>query len=247
MEQIPHAAATVDVVLARPDRLAEADFARAYADLPLWRQERADRYLQKKDRYASVVAFSLLQFLWRERDEGPIPDVVRDTHGKPRFAGKPSWHFNWSHDRSVCVCAFGPTPLGVDVQSRVRYDDGLFARIAAPGEHVLGDRLREADDLSSLWTRKEAVVKRTGRGLLTPLEEVDTVATEDILTFSCTEPRCHLSISVEGRTARQLRPRLRLRSLRPAPGPDIWSEAEHHHPDFADLRSAPSPSRGGLE
>ncbi|GAB4084599.1 hypothetical protein GCM10028784_12290 [Myceligenerans cantabricum] len=214
----------IDLVVARPDLLDDDEFRRLRASVPAERRERADRYHRKQDRYASVVAFSLLQYLWRERAGGPLPEVVRGEHGKPRFAGVVGWHFNWSHDASVCACVLGPTPVGVDVQSRVRYDDGLFARIAAPGELFLADRLRDADDLAPLWTRKEAVAKRTGLGLTTPLGELDTFESGDILTLVATEPACHLSVSAEGCTERELAAVLRVRRLRPEPGPAFWSE-----------------------
>lgn len=229
----------VHVVLARPDILSESAFERLRASVPAQRRARADRYHHAPDRYASVVAFSLLQHLWQVHGTGPLPDVVRERHGKPRFADPNGWHFNWSHTRSVCVCVLGPVPLGVDVQSPVRYDDGLFARIAAPGELHLADRLRAAGDLSAVWSRKEAAVKRTGRGLSTPLDEVDTAAADDILTLSSADPECHISISADGCTAQNLWPRLRMSFLRSDedqdPGRGPWIQAPIRPPHFAVL------------
>ncbi|GAA1848887.1 4'-phosphopantetheinyl transferase family protein [Myceligenerans crystallogenes] len=215
----------IELAIARPDLLDDAAFRRLRAGLPRWRRERADRCRRKADRYASVVAFSLLQYLWRERAGGPLPGVVSGEHGKPRFAGAPGWHFNWSHDASVCVCALGPAPLGVDVQPRVRYSEALFARIAAPGERHLAGRLRAADDLSLLWTRKEAAVKRTGSGLTVPLDQLDTTASGDILTLAIAEPPCHLSVTADGYTEPELRTALRTRFLVPAPGAGSWTQA----------------------
>ncbi|GAB3166478.1 hypothetical protein GCM10027059_25640 [Myceligenerans halotolerans] len=205
----------IHLAVARADLLDEAEFLRLRSRLPAERRRRSDRYHHARDRYASVVAFALLQYLWRECGDGPMPDVVRGPHGKPRFRGTGEPHFNLSHDASVCVCVLAPVPVGVDVQGRLPFDDALFERIAAPGEQSLRNALVRADDLGALWTRKEAAVKRTGRGLTTPLNEVDTAAATDILTLAGTEPGTHISVSAQGLSERGLRDRLRLRLLHP--------------------------------
>jgi 4'-phosphopantetheinyl transferase len=206
----------IHLAVARSDLLDEEEFLRLRSWLPVERRLRSDRYHHARDRYASVVAFSLLQYLWRERHDGPMPDVVRGPHGKPRFRGTGEPHFNLSHDASVCVCVLAPVPVGVDVQGRVPFDDVLFASIATPGERSLRTALARADDLGALWSRKEAAVKRTGRGLTTPLNEVDTAAAPDILTLVDAAPGAHISVSAQGLSERDLRDRLRLRLLHPA-------------------------------
>ncbi|WP_125774076.1 4'-phosphopantetheinyl transferase family protein [Antribacter gilvus] len=213
---------TIELVVARSDLLDGTTFERIRAGVPAARRRRSDAYHRQTDRYASVVAFSLLQHLWRERSSGPMPDVVVGELGKPRFDGSPGWHFNWSHDASVCVCVLSPVPVGVDVQSRVPFHDGLFDRIAAPGERGLRDPLLRADDLSPLWTRKEALVKRTGRGLTTPLQQVDTVSAPDVLTLSDDALGVRISVSAEGLSEHDLFSRLRPRRVEPAPGSASW-------------------------
>ncbi|WP_100448680.1 4'-phosphopantetheinyl transferase family protein [Glycomyces xiaoerkulensis] len=217
----------IDVAIARSDPLDEATFQRLRAEVPAERRRKTDRYHRRQDRYARVVSFALLQYLWRERSADPMPEVVSGEFGKPRFRGLPEAHFNWSHDASVCVCAFASVPIGIDLQSRVPFDGGLFECIAAPGEERVRDRLLRADDLSSLWTRKEALVKRTGRGLSTPLQAVDTLAAPDLLTLSCDEMDFRISVSAEGLSERELRSRLRTRWVRPNPAPGGWSEEPH--------------------
>jgi phosphopantetheinyl transferase len=223
----------IDLAIARSDDLDEPDLRRLRAGLPVGRQERADRYRRRVDRDASVVAFTLLQYLWRRRVGGALPDVVRGDRGKPGFRGVDDWRFNLSHDASVCVCVLSPVPMGVDVQSRVPFDDRLFESIAAPGERHLRDELLRADDLSPLWTRKEAVVKRTGRGLSTPLREVDTVAATDALTSSG-RSGFRLSLSADGMRAEALQPVLRVCFLRCGRDGGGWWEDQGHPPLFAE-------------
>jgi 4'-phosphopantetheinyl transferase len=206
----------IDLVIARSDLLDEPTFERMRAAVSAERRQRSDRYHRRRDRYASVVVFSLLQHLWQGRLSGPMPEIDLGAFGKPRFQGRGDWHFNWSHDSSVCVCALSPMPIGVDVQSRVPFDDALFERIAAPGELRLRDRYRRANDLSPLWTRKEALVKRTGRGLSIPLRDIDTFAAQDIATFSCSESDVRISISATGLSEQALLSRLRIRRVHPS-------------------------------
>jgi phosphopantetheinyl transferase len=212
--------ARIDLAITSVAGLQEAAFQRIRATLPEERRRKSDRHRRTPDRHASAAAFALLRHLWERRQPGPLPEVVEGAFGKPRFRGSPDWHFNLSHDDSLAACALARVPVGVDVQSRVPYDEGLFERIAAPGEALLRTELREADDLSPLWTRKEAVVKRTGRGLSTPLREVDTLAEPGVLTLSCEAPSrggpdFRLSISAEGWGLHQLRAGLRIDWVRP--------------------------------
>lgn len=211
----------IEVAIARLDDLDEHAFQRIRAQLPIERRRKGDRYHRQRDRHASAVAFALLQHLWRRRFTAPLPPVVTGAFGKPRFAADQGLYFNLSHDAAFCACALAPVPVGIDVQSRIPFSEGLFARIAAPGEHRLRERLRAADDLSPLWTRKEAVVKRTGRGLSTPLRRVDTLAEPDLLTLSCNENDLRVSISAEG-LGRDRRSRLRIDWIRP--GTDLVAE-----------------------
>ena len=213
----------IDLAIARVDLVDEQTFKRLRATVPIERQRRSDRYHRRPDRYASIVAFTLLQRLWKERLDDPMPEVVLEPFGKPRFHGRRDWHFNWSHEHSVCVCALAPMPIGVDAQSRVPFDDALFDQIAARGERHWRDRFRRMDDLSLMWTRKEATVKRTGQGLSTPLRDIDTLAATDIATFSFDEIDVRISISAEALTEQDLLARLRIRDMRPGPAPDLWS------------------------
>ena len=214
----------IDLVFARSDLLDDATFHAIRAGVPPGRRERCDAYHRRADRHASVVAFSLLQHLWRGRFEVPLPPVVRGRHGKPRFADHQDWHFNLSHDAGVCVAVLAPAPVGVDVQGAVPFDDGLFDRMVAPGEQGLRERLRHSGDLSPLWTRKEALLKRTGRGLATPLSEVDTMVAPELCTFSHDDLGVRLSISCQGLDDAG-GACLRMRRFSHSPGSGVWRPA----------------------
>ncbi|WP_025273144.1 4'-phosphopantetheinyl transferase family protein [Haloglycomyces albus] len=221
----------IALAVARTDGLDESTYERLRASVPAYRQRKADRHYRRLDRFASVVSFSLLQGLWAEYGEGPLPPIVRDRLGKPRFA-ESGWHFNLSHDSWICVCALASVSVGVDVQSRVPFDADLFKSMVASSEWGLRDRLVTADDLSALWTRKEAIVKRSGRGLSTPPHEVDTLAARDVLTYSADAEDFRLSLCATGSDVDELASQLRIRRVRPET--DAWSSVT-----CRDLRRVP--------
>ncbi|MFV0375340.1 4'-phosphopantetheinyl transferase family protein [Microbacterium sp.] len=218
----------MEILIGLADRVERAMLARLHAALPAARREKADAYLRPQDRDTSILSFALLQLLWEQRHGTPMPDVQLGRYGKPAFADGNGMHFSLSHDGTVCACVSAPVPVGIDVQSRVGFDGGLFERIASERERSLRDVLRRADDLSSLWTRKEALVKRTGRGLTVPLPSVEGGAAPDVVTFSCGAPDFRMSLSAEGMTRAAIASRVRVRFAHPAhvgwrfaPGADL--------------------------
>lgn len=206
-------AATLDVLVMRSLRAA----------LPAARRERSDRYERTVDRHASVLVFAQLQRLWRERRDGVLPPIVTGRFGKPDFGDEAGLHFNFSHDGSLCACVLSPVPVGVDIAGRVPFEDELFRYMAAPGELRLGERLRRWDDMSALWTRKEATVKRSGLGLSAPLRELDTTGSQDLVTLGCASAGFNVSLSAAGFSEPELGERLRVRFLTPQAS-DRWSE-----------------------
>ncbi|MFT4296001.1 MAG: 4'-phosphopantetheinyl transferase superfamily protein [Micropruina sp.] len=224
-----------EVVVARADRVDAAGFEMIRSELPAERRARCAGYYRERDRYSSAVAFALLQQLWRERHPGRLPPVERARHGKPRFAAGPGVEFNLSHDAAVCVCALARRPVGVDVQSRIPFDADLFARIAGPAERGLRERCEHDDDLSGLWSRKEALIKRSGLGLSAVLPEVDTLAERSLVSFVSPELDVVFSLSLDGVTERSFAGRVRVRILEPA-----WDTAVAS----ADAPAAGSPATG---
>lgn len=215
----------IEVVIARSDDLDDATFAALRAALPQRRRDRCDRYLRRQDRAACVVAYGLVHLLWAERSSDPVPELTIGPFGKPSLAGERGWHFNLSHDASVCVCAAATASVGVDVQSRVPFDEGLFARMCSPGELAWGDVFRRADDLSVLWSRKEALLKRSGTGLAHPLTGVDALSEPEVLTLACDAWGVQISLCVEGWTAAEVSGGMRVRFLAPGSG-RRWAAVE---------------------
>jgi 4'-phosphopantetheinyl transferase len=97
-------------------------------------------------------------------------------HGKPRVDGPEAVELSISHSGERAVVAVArDVAVGVDVEVvAMRHPD--VPRIAlSPPERAVLDRLPEADRVPAFlryWTRKEALLKATGDGLMVQLDQV---------------------------------------------------------------------------
>jgi 4'-phosphopantetheinyl transferase len=146
--------------------------------------ERHGAYRQELDQRRFLTGRVLAKTLVGER-LGIAPGAVEfdatcgdcgKHHGPPRLLGEPV-RFSISHsgDR-VGIALTDSTPVGLDVETADRRaDDSLI-------DYALGDEERRtvhalpegerADAFFTYWTRKEAVMKATGRGLRIPLRSI---------------------------------------------------------------------------
>ncbi|MEU8890196.1 4'-phosphopantetheinyl transferase superfamily protein [Streptomyces sp. NPDC048442] len=98
-----------------------------------------------------------------------------EPHGRPCVPGS-DLHFSLSHSGDLVLFAFGPTPVGIDVE--------LLPDIAQTDDVATTLHPRERAELAALgadsaarqaafgrcWCRKEAYFKGTGTGLAVPID-----------------------------------------------------------------------------
>lgn len=150
---------------------------------------RLERFRTIEDRDRGLAAHALLRrLLGSAVGEQPAQLLIAKwcaecrtaEHGKPFLSGWgefPPVQFNVSHAGDlVAVALAGPAqPIGVDVESRSRPVNwealrrSVFARPEWEATAASPDPARARADA---WSRKEACVKATGRGLATPLRNV---------------------------------------------------------------------------
>lgn len=206
----------VEIAIARADRLDPETYTRLRAGLPAHRQRRCDEYWLDRDRYASAAVFALLQQQWLLlRGHKPMPEVFRAAHGKPYFARAAGLEFGLTHDGWLAACAVASEPIGFDAQSQVSFGNALFERMSADSELGLRGPLKQLDDLSWLWSRKEAVIKRTGIGMSADLRSVDTLVESGLASFTVAGLDTTFAISVGHGSADELLQRCRVRILEP--------------------------------
>ncbi|PYQ56058.1 MAG: 4'-phosphopantetheinyl transferase [Acidobacteria bacterium] len=140
---------------------------------------RGDRFLLPRDGHRFRRGRALLRAILGEYlDEDPARLRIEcGGHGKPRLAGG-RCQFNLSHSHDVMLVAVAAACVGVDVE-RIR----PLADPERVAERFFSDAERSAlasvsprrrpEAFFRCWTRKEAFVKATGRGLSVPLRAFD--------------------------------------------------------------------------
>lgn len=144
-------------------------------------RERADRFHFARDRRQYVVGRGLLRLLLGGY-LGARAASLRFTyglHGKPSLAGEHALRFNLSHSHGMALFAFcRGRELGVDVEW-VRADfasDAIARRFFSANEVAALCALpaqSRKEAFFSCWSRKEAYLKATGRGLTLALDSFD--------------------------------------------------------------------------
>lgn len=150
-----------------------ADYQRYWWMLDAYEQDRAGKFVNQLLRNRYVEAHGRLRsVLAKMLNESPEKIAIEySEYGKPYLADVPELAFNLSHSDNVMVVAAGwLCQLGVDIElckSRAGFA-GLVDKCFAEEESAYWNSLPEARqpvEFYRFWTRKEAFVKATGRGI----------------------------------------------------------------------------------
>ncbi|WP_414942286.1 4'-phosphopantetheinyl transferase family protein [Amycolatopsis sp. cmx-11-51] len=147
-------------------------------------QGRYANYRQDIDKRRFLTGRVLAKTVAAERLGLAVEDVSFDAtcddcgkpHGRPRVPGA-ALMLSISHSGDLIgVAATSGTPVGLDVETAGRRaDDSLIEYALSPPEQAaiagLLDEQR-ATAFFTYWTRKEAVMKATGKGLKIPLQSI---------------------------------------------------------------------------
>jgi medium-chain acyl-[acyl-carrier-protein] hydrolase len=179
---------------------------------------RAGRFYFPKDRDHFIVGRGTLRsILARYLDRAPEEfQFAYSPHGKPALASEANGsglHFNLAHSHGLALIAVTRgREVGVDLErvSQEFAGEPIAERFFSPQEvatlrAVPTSARREA--FFHCWTRKEAYLKATGRGLSLPLDAFD-------VSLAPGQPAALLSHRAEPEAPR----RWSLRQLNPAPG-----------------------------
>lgn len=131
-----------------------------------WAADAPDRSVAARALLAQAVGFSA--------------PIAAGEHGKPYFPDHPRVEFSLSHTRGAIVCAVSAFPVGVDVEAADRaFRPALARRCFTAQECAFATDNAHA---IAVWTRKEALLKRDGRGVTAPLRTVETTDCPDLAT-----------------------------------------------------------------
>ncbi len=140
-------------------------------------QERAARFRFEVDRERYIIGHGMLRMLL-SRYTGIAPKeitTVRGKYGKP-YLPDGSIHFNLSDTKDAVLIAFALEEIGVDLETMTRTVDHdavaehYFTRREVEWINTSPDRKRR---FLELWTRKEAVLKASGVGIMDDLRVLE--------------------------------------------------------------------------
>jgi 4'-phosphopantetheinyl transferase len=187
---------------------------------------RAGQFYSSQLRLRYVAGRGLLRAILSRYLNVP-PGAIRfryGAHGKPALAAEEAsattLHFNLSHAQGMVVYAVARRAVGIDVEYRHRHVEvrRLARRFFAPAEQAAvaaAPPARVNDLFFQIWTRKEAFIKATGKGLAQPLQTFDVLSGTGVDV---------VYVELAGRGQQPLRWQLH----------DL-----HPHPDFAAALAAP--------
>jgi 4'-phosphopantetheinyl transferase len=139
----------------------------------------ASSYRFAKDRREFVVTRAVLRQILAHYTGEAAADLCFDSSssGKPVLRGRQGLHFSVSHSSGLALLAIARNPVGIDVEQT---RSGILWQTAvghylSPREQSYVQALPVAARTVALhrcWTRKEAVLKALGTGLLYPPQQV---------------------------------------------------------------------------
>ncbi|WP_298483330.1 4'-phosphopantetheinyl transferase superfamily protein [uncultured Ruminococcus sp.] len=134
---------------------------------------------------AHDTAHQLLRRVLQEFFGLPLPEIARDSHGKPFFPDVPQLHFNLSHCRGLAVCGVSDRPIGVDAEEIRPLRERVLRRAFSPEETRTVRESQHPDEyFFRLWTLKESYVKAIGVGISYPLQTLSFVLDGDSIQTS---------------------------------------------------------------
>lgn len=146
-------------------------------------RQRASRISHREARQEFAKTRALLRLVMSQytgRSAGSLAFVDGEC-GKPALLRPHGVHFNVSHSDGMALIAVAPAAVGIDIE---RIDEDIdYAAVAqsvfSPAEIGAmrgATETKKRDVFFSIWARKEAYLKATGRGFSSNLPLISTVS-----------------------------------------------------------------------
>jgi 4'-phosphopantetheinyl transferase len=135
--------------------------------LPKWRRDEALKFKRIQGQKENAMAYDLLRKML-----GYEPYFEYGSHGKP-YSSNSEKCFNIAHCKNAIGVIIGDKEVGIDVECMGRYKPAL-------AEYAMSEveikKIEEGGDkaFTMLWTKKEALLKLTGEGIVDDLKNVLT-------------------------------------------------------------------------
>lgn len=143
-------------------------------------QERANRYYREKDKERFIVSRASLRILlgkYLNLDANAITFQIGENK-KPTVEGNTHLHYNVSHSGDYVLIAVSPSPVGVDVElpdTNTDPDEIMQVSYSKPEINHVHQSANQLQAFYTLWTRKEALLKATAKGIDDNLKFIPSV------------------------------------------------------------------------
>jgi len=147
-----------------PKSLSGADEKRLLDMLPVFRREKAEKYIHSRDRILSAAVWHLLRRATYEVSGFDAFSLAVQTNElrKPSFAVDIGVHFSLSHCQNAAVCAVSRYECGVDIEPLLNADLEIARRFMPDRYDALmgiADHEGRNDFFTQMWTEYESVYK----------------------------------------------------------------------------------------
>lgn len=143
--------------------------------LPLVNRQRREEALRYKHLFGQFACLKSWLMLKEMLAPVGIDDLTFsfNEHGKPYFDKHPDLHFNLSHCKNGIAVVVDFAPVGIDIESFRKDNIALVRKTMSLAE---AEWIRTSSDpietFTLYWTKKEAVVKLRGTGIIDDLHHV---------------------------------------------------------------------------
>jgi 4'-phosphopantetheinyl transferase len=148
---------------------------------------RAEKFYFEKDKNTYIACHSLLRMLILNKlDTDPSKiNIIFDRNNKP-WLKENLLYFNLSHTRDAFAFAISDhVRIGIDLENINRNIDfrTIIKTFFSNGEeeYILKNQAKSRDRFFLLWTRKEALLKAIGTGIINKLQDVEVFRDINIL------------------------------------------------------------------
>ena len=148
-----------------------------------WKEkERYDRYHKNEDRKRFSAGRIVLKILLGQYlDQDPETIQLNEHANKKPFVlrnGRQDLEFNLSHSEKCILVAISKYNVGVDLEfinKNFRYDDIIASAFSVEEKDFVKQSGKPDQAFYLLWTRKEALLKGTGKGLVDNLPDIPSL------------------------------------------------------------------------
>lgn len=105
-------------------------------------------------------------------------EIIYNEYGKPYLKNN-EIYFNLSNSHDYSVCVVANNEVGIDIE-KITFKPNIIDKICTEHEKYL---IKNEEDFTKIWTRKESYIKYLGIGISYGLKNVDTLILNNIQTY----------------------------------------------------------------